>query len=180
MIREQLFLFPDLDPYKTKIKNIDWVDISTLPDDPDRKDFRQCSALPEGKYILHKTGGINLYYPDEKPIFPWLQNANTGKKIIAKCAGSEAYPRVSVITKKGYPINFRLHRLVAMAFIENPENKKLVDHINEKTLDYTVENLRWVTHSENTQDTKRGSFRVLDGTNGKNLLKLAKKGNSFN
>ena len=179
MIRDQLFLFPELNPFKTKIKNIDWVDISTLPDDPDRKDFRQCSVLPKEKYILHKIGGTNLYYPNEGPIFPWLQNMNTEKQIMSKCAGSESYPRVAVVTKNKYTINFRSHRLVAMAFIENPDNKKVVDHINEQTLDYRVENLRWVTQSENIKNTKRGPSKVLHGTHGKNLLTLAKKGNQL-
>ena len=146
---EQLFLFPELNPFKTKIKNIDWVDISTLPYDPDRKEFRQCSALPKQKYILHKTGGINLYYPDKGAIFPWLQNMNSGKQIISKCFGAEGYPKLAVINKNRKSINFRTHRLVAMAFVENPENKKVVDHVNEQTLDYRIENLRWVSNREN-------------------------------
>ena len=160
---EQLFLFPELNPFKTKIKNIDWVDISTLPYDPDRKEFRQCSGLPKQKYILHKTGGINLYYPDKGAIFPWLQNMNSGKQIISKCFGAEGYPKLAVINKNRKSINFRTHRLVAMAFVENPENKKVVDHVNEQTLDYRIENLRWVTRSENSSGTKRGARRVLVG-----------------
>lgn len=46
-----------------------------------------------------------------------------------------------------------IHRLVALAFIPNPENGRVVDHINRVKTDNRVENLRWVTHSENHVNT---------------------------
>lgn len=45
--------------------------------------------------------------------------------------------------------NMLLHRLIAEAFIPNPENKPFIDHINGDRGDYRIENLRWCTHKEN-------------------------------
>jgi len=59
-----------------------------------------------------------------------------------------------------YPKNFRAHRLVAQAFIPNPENKPCVNHIDNDPKNNTVSNLEWVTHRENTQHSlKQGRMR---------------------
>jgi len=42
-----------------------------------------------------------------------------------------------------------IHRLIALTFIPNPENKPCVDHINRNRQDNRIENLRWVSYMEN-------------------------------
>ena len=48
----------------------------------------------------------------------------------------------------------KIHRLVAEAFIPNPENKECVDHIDKVRNNNNVNNLRWATKSENCMNKK--------------------------
>lgn len=58
------------------------------------------------------------------------------------------YYRVRLV-KDGVGKNKSIHRLVAEAFIDNPDNKPVIDHINGNSIDNRVENLRWCTQEEN-------------------------------
>ena len=56
------------------------------------------------------------------------------------------------LRKGGKYFNKLLHRLIAEAFIPNPDNKPCIDHINGDALDNRIENLRWCTYKENNNN----------------------------
>lgn len=70
-------------------------------------------------------------------------------KVKSQDTDPEGYKRVS-IKYKGKIEHMRVHRLVAMAFIPNPQNKPFVNHINGKKDDNRVSNLEWCTPRENS------------------------------
>ena len=74
------------------------------------------------------------------------------KRILAGFLNRKKHPyRQVILTLNGNPKAFRVCRLVAMAFVANPDpiNKLFVDHIDGDPLNDNASNLRWVTHEEN-------------------------------
>lgn len=55
------------------------------------------------------------------------------------------------LSNNGVKKQYKIHRLVASAFIENHENKPEVNHIDGNPLNNMVYNLEWVTRSENVK-----------------------------
>ena len=75
--------------------------------------------------------------------------------------------KIISLWKNGTGKMFRVHRLVALAFIPNPENKPCIDHIDGDRANNHADNLRWVTYLENNNNpiTKKR----LSENNAKNM-----------
>ena len=69
-------------------------------------------------------------------------------KKVLKPRSKKGYLNVS-LSKNKKRKEFKIHRLVAMSFIPNPENKEQVNHIDGDKSNNKVTNLEWVTQSEN-------------------------------
>ncbi len=84
-----------------------------------------------------------------------------------KNSNGYAYVKLHV---NGKCYNKRVHRLVAITFISNPENKKQVNHIDGNTLNNCVENLEWSNGNENILHArrvlKRGIARLIGERHG--------------
>jgi hypothetical protein len=88
---------------------------------------------------------IANYTNYEVSSFGNVRNKNTGR--ILKTANKGGYYTIGLSNKVGK--TFGVHRLVAESFLPNPEKKLHVNHIDKNSLNNKLENLEWVTCSEN-------------------------------
>ena len=102
-----------------------------------------------------------------KPIkgYPHLLISRTGRvwtttydKELRPHLTNRGYLRVNLSKEKTVK-RVSIHRLVAEAFIPNPDNLPAVDHIDGNKLNNNVENLQWISNSDNTRKACKGKVR---------------------
>ena len=116
----------------------------------------------EGMYQVSDQGDI-------KSLRKWSGTCYRKERILSKNRlTKDGYHRVS-LAKDGKYKDFSVHRLVAQAFIPNPENKLTVNHKNGDKLDNRVENLEWATREENMQHAyDNGLKKSIKGSSNSN------------
>jgi hypothetical protein len=83
-----------------------------------------------------------------------IRNIERNNRLLKLATDEDGYHRISLRTN-GQNKMARVHRLVAVAFCLNNKNKTCVDHIDGCKSNNKVENLRWVTSSENSMNVKK-------------------------
>jgi hypothetical protein len=96
-----------------------------------------------------------------------VKNNNTGK--ILKQSITNGYTQVS-LWKNGKGKHYRVHRLIALAFIPNPDNKSFIDHVDNDRSNNNIDNLRWCTNQENSCNRQLSSNNT-SGYKGVNFYK---------
>ena len=89
----------------------------------------------EGKYMVSSFGRVKSFYLGKE-------------KLLKPKTDKDGYKQINLYKNKK-PHTLKIHRLVAQAFIPNPDNKPQIDHINTNRADNRVDNLRWCTQKEN-------------------------------
>ena len=108
----------------------------------------------EGLYQVSNTGvvrSLDRYVPHKKFGQKYCEGHIMATHII-----NSGYVRVNLCKGNRYK-SFSVHRLVALAFIENPKGLPEVNHIDENKENNNVNNLEWVTKEQNE---KHGTKKV--------------------
>lgn len=110
----------------------------------------------EGKYLISNCGNVKSLID---------KNGNYRETIIVARMGNTGYLYVNLY-KHSRAKSLKIHRLVANAFVDKPDNAQCVNHIDGNKTNNNANNLEWCTYKENTQHAyKFGLAKVRRGKN---------------
>jgi hypothetical protein len=103
-------------------------------------DFSDYKKIPNYKnYRINKEGDLIRIYKNGKV------------KHLKFFVNDNGYLRIN-LSKNGKVKPYYKHQLLAKTFIDNPEDKPCIDHINHNRQDNCLSNLKWVTYGENNRN----------------------------
>jgi hypothetical protein len=115
--------------------------------------------------------GNGKYYISNRGRLCTIDWCRTGRWAILKPSlNPNGYPQATLMKSKGKVMYVRLHRLVAKAFIPNPENLKEVNHIDYNPANNNVENLEWVSRKQNIRHSLKNRVLTFGSENPKSKL----------
>lgn len=84
-------------------------------------------------------------------------------RVLRQCFTTTGYPYVGLMGLSPKPAKKLVHRLVATAFVPNPNNLAVVNHINGVKTDPRAENLEWTTYTENNNHARSTRLSLAFG-----------------
>lgn len=90
-----------------------------------------------------------------------IKNKTTGK-ILKPIKKMNGYSAVTLYKKGTKPRQMLVHRLIAIHYIQNPDNKKEINHKDGNKLNSNIDNLEWATSSENNLHAIRSGLRRIN------------------
>lgn len=126
-----------------EVNSDEWCSLNDLPNE----EWRQIEETPNC-YLCSNYGRIKT-----------LPRNGTSKKgrILKSYLKNDGYYEV-VLQYYGKHLYRRVNRLVAQTFIPNPDNKPVVDHIDNNPLNNKVDNLQWLTTKENNEKYYKNNY----------------------
>lgn len=105
--------------------------------------------------LLELFGGLKVKVSDDGKIYTINHNYIRKNGRLDNRKGKQLKPRIDkygyetvVLTKDGTRKNYTIHKLVALTYIPNPENKPTINHIDGNKRNNKVSNLEWATYKE--------------------------------
>jgi len=117
----------------------------------------------EGIYLISNIGRIKSL---DKQVRYGRGIRTVKGRILKATLDTKGYYKLTLCDKNANQKTARMHRLIARAFIPNPHNEEIVNHLNGIKTDNRIENLEWCSFQENCQHAQ---------DNGLNLARYSQK-----
>jgi hypothetical protein len=131
---------------RIKAGNFKWKYKNIIDNNEEYKDLITDDNKKYSKYKINKNGIV----------------INKLTNLIITQHINGGYSIIRIMSDDGKGKSFRIHRLVALAFLPNPYNYKIVNHIDKNKLNNNLDNLEWCTIQQNVNHSLSKKIHQID------------------